>query len=162
MQTDVEKFQKIAHFLAALAHGAENNLGHGTNSMCTLAGKKFGKEAVQHSSETSEPLKALEELSRALAGSGLFWEIEPFPNEDGEVVKQEGKEKRMRLVFRTCMVRNALFLYAHDQKQSLCYMAHGVFAGAMEKIMPGTSVKLEIIQACPNACLKEMIWGEKA
>ena len=162
MQNDVEKFQKIAHFLAALAHGAENNLGKGTNSVCTLAGKKFGREAVQHSGEASEPLIALQNLTRALAERGLFWEIEPFAGEDGELIKQEGTEKKMRLVFRTCMVRNALFLYAHEQKQSLCYMAHGVFAGAMEKMMPGCSVKLEIVQACPNACLKEMIWEEKA
>ena len=67
----------------------------------------------------------------------------------------------MRLVFRTCMVRNALNRYAHEQKQLLCYMSHGVFAGAMEQIMPNTSVKLEIVHAGPNACLKEMIWEEK-
>jgi predicted hydrocarbon binding protein len=162
METDVEKFQKVARFLAALAHGAENNLGKGSNAVCALAGKKFGREAVQQSGETLEPLQALQNLTQALAARGLFWEIEPFPGEDGELIRQEGKEKRLRLVFRTCIVRNALFLYAHEQKQSLCYMAHGVFAGAMEKMMPGCSVKLEIVQACPNACLKEMIWEEKA
>jgi len=162
MQTEVEKFQKIAYFLAALAHGAENNLGKGVNSVCALAGKKFGKEAVQHSGASAEPLKALESLTKALQEKGLCWEIEPFPGEDGQLIREEGKEKKMRLVFRTCMVRNSLFLYAHEQKQSLCYMAHGVFAGAMEKMMPGCSVKLEIVQACPNACLKEMIWEEKA
>lgn len=161
MQNEVEKFQKIACFLAALAHGAENNLGKGTNSVCTLAGKKFGREAVQHSAEATDPLKALDNLTKALAERGLFWEIEPFTGDDGELIRQEGKEKRMRLVFRSCMVRNALFLYAHEQKQSLCYMAHGVFAGAMERMMPGCSVKLEIVQACPNACLKEMIWEEQ-
>jgi hypothetical protein len=55
------------------------------------------------------------------------------------------------------MVRNALFRYAHEQKESLCYMAHGVFAGAMEKVMPSKKVHLEILHAGPNACLKEMI-----
>jgi hypothetical protein len=75
-------------------------------------------------------------------------------------VREEDGKKRMRLVFGTCMVRNALFRYAHEQKQSLCYMAHGVFAGAMEKVMPGTSVDLEIIHAGPNGCLKEMVWEE--
>ena len=59
------------------------------------------------------------------------------------------------------MVRNALFRYAHEQKQSLCYMAHGVFAGAMEKVMPGFSVDLEIDHAGPNACLKRMTWEAK-
>ncbi len=162
MQAEVEKFQKIAYFLAALAHGAENNLGKGVNSVCTLAGKKFGREAVQESGQAAEPLPALENLVKALAERGLFWEIEPVAGDDGQLIHQEGKEKKMRLVFRTCMVRNSLFLYSHEQKQSLCYMAHGVFAGAMEKMMPGCSVKLEIVQACPNACLKEMIWEEKA
>ena len=162
MHLEVEKFQKVAYFLAALAHGAENNLGKGVNSVCTLAGKKFGREAVQQSAQSTEPLKALECLVKALEERGLFWEIEPFPGDDGQLIHQEGNEKKMRLVFRTCMVRNSLFLYAHEQKQSLCYMAHGVFAGAMEKVMPGCSVKLEIVQACPNACLKEMIWEEKA
>lgn len=162
MQSDIEKFQKIATFLAALAHGAENNLGKGTNAVCMLAGKKFGREAVQQSGKASEPLQALHNLTQALAARGLFWDIEPFSGDDGEFIQQEGNEKKMRLVFRTCMVRNALFLYAHEQKQSLCHMAHGVFAGAMEKMMPGSAVKLEIVQACPNACLKEMIWEEKA
>jgi hypothetical protein len=40
-------------------------------------------------------------------------------------------------------------------------MAHGVFAGAMERVMPGNSVDLQIIHAGPNACLKEMVWKEK-
>ncbi len=159
---DHEKFQRIAHFLASLAHGAENNLGRGANSVCNLAGKKFGREAVQHSGETSDPVEALGRLMEALSARGIFWEVEQFQGEGSELIRQDGKEKKMRVVFRTCMVRNALFLYAHEQKQSLCYMAHGVFAGALEKIMPGTTVKLEIIQACPNACLKEIVWEEKA
>ena len=40
-------------------------------------------------------------------------------------------------------------------------MAHGVFAGAMENIMLGTKVELDIIHAGPNGCLKEMVWEVK-
>jgi hypothetical protein len=106
-------------------------------------------------------VKALEILLQSLEKIGIVWEVEPFPEESGEAVRQEGAEKKMRLVFRTCMVRNALFRYAHEQKQSLCHMAHGVFAGAMEKVMPGTTMSLEILRACPNACLKELVWRER-
>ena len=160
MSCDLQKFQKASCFLAALTHGAENNLGKATNSVCTLAGKKFGREAVASSATSSDPVKAVAILSKALEDRGIFWEIAPFQGERETLVEQHGTARKMRLVFRTCMVRNALFQYAHEQKLSLCHMAHGVFAGGMEKVMPGNTVKLEIIQACPNACLKEMIWEE--
>jgi predicted hydrocarbon binding protein len=158
MESELERFQKVSYFLAALAHGAESNLGKGTNSICSMAGKKFGREAVAGVAITDDPVKALEILNKALTDRGIFWEIEPFQGEKAELVEKHGDTRKMRLVFRSCMVRNALFCYAHEQKLSLCHMAHGVFAGAMEKVMPGSSVDLEIVQACPNACLKEMIW----
>jgi predicted hydrocarbon binding protein len=161
MNPHLETFQKVSCFLAALAHGAENNLGKGTNSICTLAGKKFGREAVEGVEVATDPLEVLEILKRALAKRGIQWEIEPFLGERSTLIEEVGDTKKMRLVFRTCMVRNALFCYAHDQKLSLCHIAHGVFAGAMEKVLPGCSVDLEIVQACSNACLKEMIWTVK-
>jgi hypothetical protein len=157
---DLEKFQKASCFLAALTHGAENNLGKATNSVCTMAGKKFGRDAVSGSAVSSDPVEAVAILSKALADRGLLWDIAPFPGERPTLVEQEGPVRKMRLVFRSCMVRNALFRYAHRQELSLCHMAHGVFAGGMESVMPGTTVKLEIVKACPNACLKEMIWEE--
>jgi len=162
MNKDLEGFQKVSYFLAALAHGAESNLGKGTNSICSLAGKKFGREAVAATETTQDPVKALEILNKALEQRGILWEIEPFLGEHANLVEEHGGAKTMRLVFRTCMVRNALFCYAHEQKLSLCHMAHGVFAGAMEQVMPGCSVDLEIVQACPNACLKDMIWTVKS
>jgi hypothetical protein len=39
-------------------------------------------------------------------------------------------------------------------------MAHGVFAGALEKILNGKKATLEILHAGPNACLKELILEE--
>ena len=161
MNREIDKFHKMAYLLAALAHGAENNLGKATDSIAHMAGKKFGKEAAAGCVTTSDPAEALGNLLAALRGLGIIWEVEPFPGSSGELVREDGDRKRMRVVFRTCMVRNALFRYAHDQKQSLCHMAHGVFAGGMEMAMPGNTVDLEILQACPNACLKELVWREK-
>lgn len=162
MDQDLATFHNVAYFVGALAHGAEQNLGRGSLSICSMAGKKFGMSAVEGARQTNDPEEAVAVLREALAKVGIYWDFEPFRGERGSSVEEEGGRRKMRLVFRTCMVRNALFRYAHDQKQSLCYMAHGVFAGAMERIMPGTSVDLEILHAGPNACLKEMIWEEKA
>ncbi len=162
MDRQLETLHKASYFLGALAHGAEQNLGRGSLSFGLLAGKKFGVEAVEGAETTKDPLRALEILREALAKKGIRWDFEPFVGARSAAVEKDGAVSRMRLVFHTCMVRNALFRYAHEQKQLLCYMAHGVFAGAMERVMPGTSVKLEILHAGPNACLKEMIWEEKA
>ena len=158
MDAQVDTLHKVSYFIGALAHGAEQNLGRGSMSFGFLAGKKFGTEAVAGVEKTEDPLKALQVLKDALARKGIVWEFDPFQGERAQLIEEEGGVKRMRLAFRTCMVRNALFRYAHEQKQLLCYMAHGVFAGAMEKVMPNTKCKLEILHAGPNACLKEMIW----
>ncbi|MEW6368158.1 MAG: hypothetical protein AB1714_26315 [Acidobacteriota bacterium] len=161
MDHDIAKFQEVAYFVGALAHGAEKNLGKGSLSICNLAGKKFGMEAVAGVDQTSDPIKAVGILQEALTRRGIFWEFEPFSGERADPVEREGDKYKLRLVFRTCMVRNALNRYAHDQKLSLCYMSHGVFAGAMEKVMPNTICHLEITHAGANACIKELIWEEK-
>jgi hypothetical protein len=158
MEPEVKKLHNVAYFAGALAYGAEHNLGQGSLSICFLAGKKFGLEAVDNTEQTEDPVKALEILEKDLERRGIMWEFEPFQGERDAIVEKDGAACRMRLVFHTCMVRNALFRFAHEQKLSLCQMAHGVFAGAMEKIIPNTVVRLETIQAGPNACLKEMIW----
>jgi len=161
MNAELEKFQKAAHFFAALAHGAENNIGKGSNSICFLAGKRLARAALTEIRSTADPVEALKIVSGALAAKGIIWEGEEFLGSRQSLVENDGNVKRMRVIFRTCMVRNALFTYAREQKQSLCYLSHGIFAGAMEKVMPGSSVKLEIIQACPECCIEEMIWEDK-
>jgi hypothetical protein len=123
-----------------------------------MAGKKFGLAAVAGVEQTSDPIAAVTILRQALVRQGIVWDFEPFQGDHESLVADNGSTRRMRLVFRTCMVRNALFRYGHEQKQSLCYMAHGVFAGVMEQIMSGHKVDLQIIHAGPNACLKEMTW----
>ncbi len=158
MENKIGKLHNLAYFAGALAYGAEKNLGQGALSICFLAGKKFGLEAVDSAGQTDDPEKALEILNNALRRRGIMWDFKPFPGERDSLVDKEGDVNRMRLVFHTCLVRNALFRFAHEQQQSLCQMAHGVFAGAMEKVIPNTVVRLETIQAGPNSCLKEMIW----
>jgi len=156
MQQQLDRLHGVAFLLGSLAHASEKNLGQSSLSIGMLAGKKFGMEAVEGTEQTDDPEKAVEILQKALAERGIVWDFEPFLGERDQLLEERDGKKVMRLVFTTCMVRNALFRYGHEQKQSLCYMSHGVFAGAMEKVMPGTKVHLEIIHAGPNACLKEM------
>ncbi len=153
----INRLHGVAYLLGALAHASEKNLGKSSHSICVLAGMKFGKEAVEEVEQTDDPEKAVALLREALEKRGVVWNFEPFKGERNELIEKRDGAEVMRLVFRTCMVRNALFRYAHEQKESMCYMAHGVFAGAMEKVMPGKKVNLEILHAGPNACLKEMI-----
>jgi hypothetical protein len=156
-----KRLSNVSYFLGALAHGAEQNLGKGSHSFGFLAGKKFGAEATEGVEQTPDPVRAVTILQAALDKQGIWWEFEPFTGE-GDLIRENGDGSRsMRLVFSTCIVRSALFRYGFEQKRMLCFMSHGVFAGAMEKVMPGCSVKLEILHAGPNACLKEMIWRAK-
>lgn len=157
MTEQLERLHGVAYLLGALTHAAEKNLGQSSHSICMLAGKKFGREAVEDVEQTDDPEKAVELLRKALEARGIIWDFEPFKGERNELIEKRDGAEVMRLVFRTCLVRNALFRYAHEQKESMCYMAHGVFAGAMEKVIPGKKVNLEILHAGPNACLKEMI-----
>jgi hypothetical protein len=157
MDEQLDRFHGVAYLLGALAHASEKNLGQSSHSICMLAGKKFGREAVVDVEQTDDPEKAVKLLKTALEKRGIVWDFEPFIGERDELMEKRDGTEVMRIVFRTCMVRNALFRYAHEQKESMCYMAHGVFSGAMEKVMPGKKVNLEILHAGPNACLKEMI-----
>ncbi|MBD3344713.1 MAG: hypothetical protein GF401_06590 [Chitinivibrionales bacterium] len=157
MANELGTLHNVAYFVGALASASEKNLGKGSLSICSLAGKKFGSEATEASGKTNDPIQAIGILREALAKRGIVWEFEPFQGENDDVIIEEKGKKKIRLVFHTCMVRNALFRYSHEQKQSLCYMAHGVFAGAMEKVMNNTKATLEIVHAGPNACLKELI-----
>jgi hypothetical protein len=156
MEQKIDTLHNVAYFIGALASACEKNLGKGSMSVCALAGKKFGAEVMTDSPATDDPIKAISILSDALRKKGIVWDFEPFTGDQNTIINEDGGRKKIRLVFSTCMVRNALFRYSHEQKQSLCYMAHGVFAGAMEKVLTGCKADLEIIHAGPNACLKEL------
>lgn len=157
MQSEKDRLHGIAFLIGSLTHAAEKNLGQGSLSSCALAGKKFGQEAVEGTETTQDIVEAIEILNQALKKRGIIWDFVPFQGDEEKLIEERDGKQVVRLVFSTCMVRNALFRYAHEQKLSLCYMSHGVFAGAMEKIMPGKKVELDILHAGPNACLKELI-----
>jgi hypothetical protein len=157
MSEKLAKLHNIAYFVSALACATEKNIGKGSHSICALAGKKFGREATKATAQTDDPVKAIEILRDALKSQGIVWEFEPFPGENPTALEEKDGTIKIRISFHTCMVRNALFRYSHEQKQSLCYMAHGVFAGAMEQVLPNYTANLEILHAGPNACLKELV-----
>ena len=157
MNTTIEELHNVSCFVGALASASEKNLGQGSLSICTVAGKKFGAAVVENTPTETDPLAAIRLLGEALTRRGIVWEFEPFCGDQTTAVTTEGNKQKIRLVFHSCMVRNALFRYGHEQKLSLCYMSHGVFAGALEKILTGKKATLEIIHAGPNACLKELV-----
>ncbi|MCX7727149.1 MAG: hypothetical protein N2053_09925 [Chitinispirillaceae bacterium] len=160
MEQEIKSFHNVSCFISALASACEKSLGQGSLSICSIAGKKFGASVIEENKSTTDPIQAIEILQKALSDYGMIWEFKPFIGENSSAIKEENGKIKIRLVFHSCMVRNALFRYAHDQKLSLCYMAHGVFAGALEKILKGKKASLEIIHAGPNGCLKELILEE--
>ncbi|MBN1759311.1 MAG: hypothetical protein JW863_13375 [Chitinispirillaceae bacterium] len=157
MDTTIEALHNVSCFVGALASACERNLGQGSLSICALAGKKFGAAVMNDAPDEADPIAAIRLLGDALARKGIVWEFEPFSGSSSEAITTDGTKQKIRLVFHTCMVRNALFRYGHEQKLSLCYMSHGVFAGALEKILKGKKASLEIVHAGPNACLKELV-----
>jgi predicted hydrocarbon binding protein len=161
VEATLKKLHTTAYFVSALASAIEKNLGKGSHSICALAGKKFGAGATKMTHHTTDPLEAIVLLHTALKEDGILWDFEIFPGENESAMTTEGTSRKIRLVFKTCMVRNALFCYAHPQKESLCSMAHGAFAGALQQIMPGYKAELNIIHAGPNGCLKELVIMEE-
>jgi hypothetical protein len=157
MENALDTLHNVSCFIGALASASEQTLGMGSLSICSLAGKKFGASVVEGELAITDPLEAIAFLRDALKKRGIVWDFEPFAGEKDSPIEEKDGKTVIRLIFRTCMVRNALFRYAHEQKQSLCYMSHGVFAGAMEKICSGKKATLEIVHAGPNACLKELV-----
>lgn len=157
MAEQLDRFHCVSYLLGALTHASEKILGQYSRSICILAGRRFSREDIEAPEQTDDPEKAVEILRKAFNERGIVWDFAPFKGERENLIEKRDGAEVMRLVFRTCMVRNALFRNAHEQKESMCYMSHGVFTGAMEKVMPGRKVNLEVLHAGPNACLKEMI-----
>ncbi|MCP5108718.1 MAG: hypothetical protein GY950_35360 [bacterium] len=152
-----KKIQKAMIFTGALAKGTEKLQKKASLAVGFMAGKKVGLNSLADVDikQVNEPLAALELLSTALLNMGIDWNFKPFKHThmDSFIEEKEGK-KFIYLVFKDCMIRNVLFHYGHVQKESLCIMSHGIFSGALEAIMPGYMVDLEIQHAGPNACHK--------
>jgi hypothetical protein len=145
--------------MASLAHGLEQVLGRGAAPVTFRAGRNVGLKA-EITRRESDPMKALQVLQEELRQKGIQWPFEPWkPASASSYLYDKSGKKALKLVFRNCMVRCALFRYSHEQKQSLCMMNHGLFCGYMQKIT-GQRAELEILHAGENACLKELVLTE--
>lgn len=143
------------NFMAALSAGIEPILGRGANSMTMSAGRNLGRKFSAEAKKTTDVLEAIEEVRHVLETNSCLWGFEPFKPKGQEqfVVQNDNGDAEVMLVFRDCMIRQALFRFGHPQQGSLCNMMYGFFAGALETIM-GKQATLEIKHAGENACLK--------
>lgn len=147
--------QETMNFMAALSAGIEPILGRGANSMTMSAGKNLGRKFSENAKRTEDLLEAIEEVRHILASNNCLWGFEPFKKVDqAEMITINGSgQQEISLVFRDCMIRQALLRFGHPQQGSLCNMMYGFFAGALETIM-GKKATLTIQHAGENACLK--------
>lgn len=146
-----------AIFLGAIASGTEQAIGASANSISYLAGVNLGRklsEGVPRSADLEQALGYTREL---LERNDYLWLFETFRTHDREALLREGEEgTEVMLVFRDCMIRQALFCFGHSQKGSLCNLMYGFFAGALQNIM-GRRSELEIVHAGENACYKRLL-----
>jgi predicted hydrocarbon binding protein len=147
--------QETMNFMAALSAGIEPILGRGANSMTMSAGRNLGRKFSENATRTDDLLEAIGEVRKVLEANSCLWGFEPFkPEGQADFVTRNDKgNSQVLLVFRDCMIRQALFRFGHPQQGSLCNMMYGFFAGALETIM-GKKTTLEIKHAGENACLK--------
>jgi predicted hydrocarbon binding protein len=129
--------QETMNFMAALSAGIEPILGRGANSMTMSAGRNLGRKFSASAQHTDDLLEAINEVRRILAANSCLWGFEPFKLKDqAEYVTVNVKgQRQVLLVFRDCMIRQALLRFGHPQQGSLCNMMYGFFAGALETIM---------------------------
>lgn len=149
-------------FLASAAHGLEKLLGRGAPSITFRAGRTSGRKVEVAKTEQADLVKALNLVWDEMCRIGMRWAFEPYKKqaETQLITLAENGDQQMRLVFRNCMVRSALFRYGHPQRLSLCHMNHGLFCGLLEKIYGGRA-NLEIIHAGENACIKLLTVAKK-
>jgi predicted hydrocarbon binding protein len=149
--------QETMNFMAALSAGIEPILGRGASSMTMSAGRNLGRKFSEGARHTDNLLEAIDEVRQILVANHCLWGFEPFkPEEQAEMITTDDKGNRqVLLVFRDCMIRQALFRFGHPQKGSLCNMMYGFFFGLLESIM-GKKATLDIRHASENACLKSL------
>jgi predicted hydrocarbon binding protein len=147
--------QETMNFLGAIACGLEEALGEPANTVSHLAGEKLGCQFSQ-GHHCDDVLQALTEVQQVLQASGCLWNYEPFkPKNRENMVEHTENGSEVTLVFRDCMIRQALFCFGHHQKGSLCNLMNGFFASALQNIT-GREAKLEIVHAGENACMKKL------
>jgi predicted hydrocarbon binding protein len=119
------------------------------------AGRNLGRKFSEEAQPTKDLLEAIDEVRRILAKNDCLWNFEPFkPVGQADLITINDKgQSQMFIIFRDCMIRQALLGFGHPQQGSLCNMMYGFFAGALESIMEKKAT-LEIKHAGENACLK--------
>ena len=152
-----QTLKETMSFLAALSSGIEQLVGRGANGMAFVAGKKLGTHFLEGAAHTDDPINAVTRVREGLERNKCLWHFEPFkPSKQADmVITNADGTLEMLLVFRDCMIRQCLFGFGHEQKNSLCLMMYGFFSGALEAVM-GKKAELEIIHAGENACLKRL------
>ncbi len=125
------------NFMAALSAGIEPILGRGANSMTMSAGRNLGRKFSSDARRTDDLLKLLMKYGISFSQITV------------------SGDSQLLLVFRDCMIRQALIRFGHPQQGSLCNMMYGFFAGALETIM-GKKATLDIKHAGENGCLKTL------
>ncbi len=150
-----DELQGLLVVMASLSHGLEQVLGRGAETVTFRSGKTVGLKSSIAEKE-GDILVALGKVGEALKANGIEWPFEAWkPASEKSLIYEKDGKQAVKLVFRNCMVRCALFRYGHEQKQSLCMMNHGLFCGYVQKIT-GKRAELEILHAGENACLKEL------
>lgn len=151
-----DELQGLLVVMASLSHGLEQTLGRGADTVTFRAGRTVGMKGDAVHTE-SDLLTALDKVRQALAATGIEWPFEVWkPAAAASPLYEKDGKQAVKLVFRNCMVRCALFRYGHEQKQSLCMMNHGFFCGYVQKFT-GKRAELTILHAGENACLKELL-----
>jgi len=151
-----DELQGLLVVMASLSHGLEQVLGRGAETVTFRSGKTVGLKSNIIEKET-DLLVALGKVGEALKANGIEWPFEAWkPASEKSFIYEKDGKLAVKLVFRNCMVRCALFRYGHEQKQSLCMMNHGLFCGYVQKIT-GKRAELDILHAGENACLKELL-----
>jgi predicted hydrocarbon binding protein len=151
-----DELQGLLVVMASLSHGLEQVLGRGAETVTFRAGRTVGLKSGTGQQE-ADLMAALGKVAQALQAGGIDWPFEAWkPAADPSFVYMKNGKQAIKLAFRNCMVRCALFRYGHEQKQSLCMMNHGFFCGYVQKFT-GKRAELEILHAGENACLKELL-----
>ncbi|HPZ07270.1 MAG TPA: hypothetical protein PL110_04100 [Candidatus Eremiobacteraeota bacterium] len=159
-----KKLQDVMMFMGALGQGAEKILQRSASVVGFQSGKAIGMEATKNFTATTDDLeKAVDLLQEALYGIGLDWKFGLWKKSDEPTYfKDEGDKWVSYMWFQDCLVRNTLFTYADKQEGALCHMSHGFFAGALERILGGKKVDLEILHGGENGCYKKLtVFKEK-
>ena len=151
--------QEALVFLGSMASGLEQAVGESAKGISYLAGVNLGKKLSEGVPRAATVEQALAAVREVLLKNNYLWLFEPFqPHDEPELVRTGAAGEEVMLVFRDCMIRQALFRFGHCQKGSLCNMMNGFFAGALQNIM-GRESSLEILHAGENACYKRLTVG---